>query len=1311
MRMTQSNLRGTWGDSNVLAAAGYLAAEGLFYLVGRLRHRLLSRLPTAEDAPDPSRVAVHYERFLELRDVFCVKEFLRGWFLGVEPEAVLRGNVEEFVAYGFHCKLPHQLGEADRAAVMAFVDQVEGAWGVRFTPGYDPELRFMAHLWEPLRAYHKPLFMFLLTEAAARAAQLLLLLMGFRPGRQGRFTYWHVRPPGALADSTPLSPLSPLSPKPVSPPAPRGRSLRPNLRRRSTAGEAMGAALHHAAGAVHHAAEHALDDIVAVTSSAAAVVAAQHPHGPSPLSPRALSPLPVSPRTASSLDNCSLPAELPARLASAPAAVPAAPAADSAPAAAEGESAPRRRVKGDSAAEFAAAGGSLGAAAAAATAAAVAAAPAEAGVEAPSPGALMAEPPASPFRSLAVQLPSDSAAALGGSAAGLSVPSGPSRHSTRPDVPIVFLHGVGFGTLPYLALIRGIQHACPDTPLLMVEVPHVALRLCWQAETVDAVADAAAAMLARHGYRRACIVGHSYGTFVASRICQLHPQLVHSVCLLDPVTMMTCYPQLLSNFIYKEASAANFTTAAGAVDLLRFLCSRDLTISQAFCRKFLWSELMLWPQDLPRRSLVVLSGCDDLVPSELVMAQLKLAGHPAKVMHHPDLGHGGILLAPQWQAQFAGRGGHQLVAGFLAGALFVTLLLMLTSEGCRGPACLIERFQPLSARPQPLGEVQRPRPQWQQAAAQQQQQGRQQPGPPEQPAAQPSQEVGAPEQQLPSSQAVADEGTAPHQPFTVQDEQPSKQQEQAPAAAAKQQQPQQPQQEQQAGAAPAPADPAPLPWAPVLSSDQLKRGLSFYGTGRRMERLVAKLMAGQPVTAVTIGGSVTWGAGATSRTVTSYPARFFEFINATFPHKDHALLNKAISATNAGTFATCTERLVPAESDLVVVEFTFNEAPSLHYTTPNRRSVEALLRKLLRMPHSPAVIVLHHYGWYHSAGDGITAGLFYRDAETHLSTMAQYYDMPSPSLRNAVYQEMQADIAPFKYTKIHVAGMMAGGKEVPQAAEAERGRYFYNDVIHPADHGHQALAELLAGVIRTAARNVAAAGGPAAVLDGSSSSGSGGSSDSGGSGQGQQAQQEQQKVLLPPPMIPGNADQATTLCAMQEEFKGVAAAMEGFAWKAERPNKTTFIEQKWGYRSEALGNWIELQVSTKVPGNNDQVLVLLGYLRSYTGMGLAKVTCASGCTCRPSWVDGFWDSPTSLTQMHAFKVSQHPRCRLRIAITGRPPGDKGLAALRAALQKAPPGATYSVGHKFQLNGVMVATSEPALWGYPQQAGDLMQAVG
>lgn len=293
--------------------------------------------------------------------------------------------------------------------------------------------------------------MFLLTEAAARAAQLLLLLMGFRPGRQGGFLYWHVRPagsasglPGAAVDATPLSPLSP---RPLSPPAPRGR----DLRRRSTAGEAMGAALHHAADAVHHAAEHALDDILAVTSSAAAAVAAQHPHGPPPLSPRALSPLPLSPRAASALARQLPPAELPARLASAPPAVPAVPAVVDPPAAAEADATPRRRIKGDSAAELAAGGGGLGAAAAAAAAAV--------------PSAAVSEPLPSPFRSLALQVPNDSAATLPGSGG-----SGPAGGGTRPDVPIVFLHGVGFGTLPYLALIRDIQHACPDTPLLMLEV-------------------------------------------------------------------------------------------------------------------------------------------------------------------------------------------------------------------------------------------------------------------------------------------------------------------------------------------------------------------------------------------------------------------------------------------------------------------------------------------------------------------------------------------------------------------------------------------------------------------------------------------------------------------------------------------------------------------------------------------------------------------------------------------------------------------------------------------------------------------------
>lgn len=76
-------------------------------------------------------------------------------------------------------------------------------------------------------------------------------------------------------------------------------------------------------------------------------------------------------------------------------------------------------------------------------------------------------------------------------------------------------------------------------------------------------------------------------------------------------------------------------------------------------------------------------------------------------------------------------------------------------------------------------------------------------------------------------------------------------------------------------------------------------------------------------------------------------------------------------------------------ADLLVLDFTFNEAPDLPYTSPSRRGFEQLLRKLLRLPNSPAVVLLHHYAWYFAFGDGVGAGLFYRQAEEQLGTLAQ----------------------------------------------------------------------------------------------------------------------------------------------------------------------------------------------------------------------------------------------------------------------------------------------------------------------------------
>jgi hypothetical protein len=64
----------------------------------------------------------------------------------------------------------------------------------------------------------------------------------------------------------------------------------------------------------------------------------------------------------------------------------------------------------------------------------------------------------------------------------------------------------------------------------------------------------------------------------------------------------------------------------------------------------------------------------------------------------------------------------------------------------------------------------------------------------------------------------------------------------------------------------------------------VERGLSYYGSGARLRAVAAKLLAGKPIKAYTLGGSVTFGKGASEERF-NYANRFFQFLNATFPHR------------------------------------------------------------------------------------------------------------------------------------------------------------------------------------------------------------------------------------------------------------------------------------------------------------------------------------------------------------------------------------------------------------------------------------------
>lgn len=90
-----------------------------------------------------------------------------------------------------------------------------------------------------------------------------------------------------------------------------------------------------------------------------------------------------------------------------------------------------------------------------------------------------------------------------------------------------------------------------------------------------------------------------------------------------------------------------------------------------------------------------------------------------------------------------------------------------------------------------------------------------------------------------------------------------------------------------------------------------------------------------------------------------------------------------------------------------------------------------------------------------------------------------------------------------------------------------------------------------------------------------------------------------------------------------------------------------FDSRKYG--SSGLGGWNSSASTAADAANGEEgngagegkegPTAYIVYLRSYAGgMGTADVSCASGCTCQRTRIDGTWQELASLQEMHRFKV-------------------------------------------------------------------------
>jgi hypothetical protein len=240
-------------------------------------------------------------------------------------------------------------------------------------------------------------------------------------------------------------------------------------------------------------------------------------------------------------------------------------------------------------------------------------------------------------------------------------PTAQTRRASFP--PLLFLHGIGIGLLPYVPLLIGYAKKHPDTPIIVPEILSISSRITQPPLSHEDFQSALKSILEHHKIHEYSLTAHSYGTSLAAGIIRTtnshkhcddsssdasssvsadslssdslisppkspHPSKLlpapSSVVLLDPIPILLHLPSVARNFLCRPPKRAN------EHELYYFACT-DPGVAHSLARHFFWTHNILWKEDLAQvgdsydpkpRVAVVLSGDDIIVNAPAVWTYL-----------------------------------------------------------------------------------------------------------------------------------------------------------------------------------------------------------------------------------------------------------------------------------------------------------------------------------------------------------------------------------------------------------------------------------------------------------------------------------------------------------------------------------------------------------------------------------------------------------------------------------------------------------------------------------------------------------------
>jgi pimeloyl-ACP methyl ester carboxylesterase len=253
-------------------------------------------------------------------------------------------------------------------------------------------------------------------------------------------------------------------------------------------------------------------------------------------------------------------------------------------------------------------------------------------------------------------------------------------HRSHTKLPVLFIHGIGIGLLPYIPFLRELAVQDPDVGIFAIEIMPISMHITAPPLASDTMCAAITRILNAHGLHRVVVAGHSYGTVVAAHLLRrqqksmdlplipLTPTTPHSAqqqleqeqnglsitdaegnhvttgdnlkgidiaatLLIDPIPFLLHHSAVAYNFVYRQPRRANEWQ-------LWYFASRDADVARALSRHFFWFESILFREDVirvtpmgdedegqkkkmqPPPTAVSLSGCDQIVDARAVHAYL-----------------------------------------------------------------------------------------------------------------------------------------------------------------------------------------------------------------------------------------------------------------------------------------------------------------------------------------------------------------------------------------------------------------------------------------------------------------------------------------------------------------------------------------------------------------------------------------------------------------------------------------------------------------------------------------------------------------